>query len=78
MKPFLDIGLVVERERVEFEVVCLDKVLEVDLTEAKALRAVGSGRWIGLFTNFEKKGVILVWLGGASDFAYVKLNSFSF
>jgi len=68
VKPFLDVGLVVERKRVEFEVICLDEVLEVDFTEAKALGAVGSGRWIGLFTNFEKKGVILVWLGGASDF----------
>lgn len=53
MESILDIGLVVERKRVKFEVICLDKVLEVNLTKAKALRAVSFRGWIGFFTNFE-------------------------
>jgi len=61
-EAFSDVGLVVEREGVEFVVVYLDQVLEVDFTEAKEKGAVGSGCWIGLFTNFDKKLVFLVWV----------------
>jgi hypothetical protein len=53
MESLLYIGLVVERKRVKFEVICLDEVLEVNLTKAKALWAVSFGCLISFFTNFE-------------------------